>query len=304
MSEVFGPTTLLSLPSHVPSTRKNRQAGTRGRRKATHSNYKQAPGLQQWGGARSNYKHGQWQQQQQTRKQRKALMKGEQSKQLSGKPRAPIPSASDACMRALGLVSVSGFVRVSKGLQKTCVELSNVAREGAAWKVKVNTANQLPVRLQRFWPRSEEQQRALLQLPPSRLIQRKLVTSVSILPNCSIGQDFMWPSAVEKIRFGVVFNKDLGEISWPSTVQEIELSHNFSQPIEKVAWPKNLQVLTLGDKFNCPVEAMVFPHGMHRIEFSRMFDQPIAGVKWPSRLRVLKLGEDFNRRVTILVVMY
>lgn len=216
------------------------------------------------------------------------------------------PPASAACMKALGLVAVSGLVRVSVGLEGTCVELSNACREGAPWSAKAMRYEMLPLRpqvlraevpplrLQRFWPRHFHEQQILSQLPPTRLIERRVVKSVELLNNDPVQRDFIWPVGVEKVKFNQ-FNRDLGDVSWPSTIREIRLASRFSQPMEHVVWPKSIGVLHLGDMFNCPVEDMVFPEGLEEIYFSWRFDQPIARVRWPSKLRLLEFGSNFNR---------
>ncbi|CAM9968626.1 unnamed protein product, partial [Hapterophycus canaliculatus] len=242
----------------------------------------------------------------QARKYRVWARKKEAGKLRAQPPTPTGPPASAACMKALGLVAVSGFVGVSEGLEGTCVELSNACREGAPWATKAMRyemlplrledlrGDLLPLRLQRFWPRGFHEQRLLGQLPQSRLIERRVVKSVELLNNDPVKQDFIWPVGVETVKFNQ-FNRDLGDVSWPPTILEIRLASRFSQPIKYVVWPKSLRVLHLGDMFNCPVEDVVFPDGLQEIYFSWRFDQPIAGVKWPSQLLLLEFGSNFNR---------
>ncbi|CAM9260910.1 unnamed protein product [Ectocarpus sp. 12 AP-2014] len=234
------------------------------------------------------------QQQQQTRKQgRRARQR--HAKALRAQPPPPCgPPATAECMKALGLVAVSGMIGVSIGLEGACVDLSNACREGAPWLVKTGRwSEKIPLRLRQFWPLGGEDRRTL-QLSPSRLIQRRMVKALTILHNDHIGEDFAWPVGVEKVNFKYC-NKDLGDVKWPSTMTEVRLSWAFAQAVEHIVWPKSLRELDFGNYFNSPVEGVDFPDGLERIQFSRCFNQPIAEVKWPSRLLVLKFGEKFNR---------
>lgn len=228
-----------------------------------------------------------------TRKQR-ARLREQQERLKRSRPRGP--PATDACIKALGRVAVSGFLRVSNRLERTCVELSNACREGAPWAVKVmrwSMGNMLPVRLQRFWPRTQQERQALVLLAASRLKERKIIKFLLFRHNDHIGQDFMWPVGVEKVHFDL-FDRDISQISWPSTVREIVLSDNFSHSIENVVWPSSLQSLEFGDDFNSSVEGVNFPPRLQQLIFGESFNQPIARVDW-RRLRSLEFGQNFNR---------
>ncbi|CAN0527330.1 unnamed protein product, partial [Ectocarpus sp. 8 AP-2014] len=214
---------------------------------------------------------------------------------LRAQPPPPCgPPATAECMKALGLVAVSGMIGVSTGLEGTCVDLSNACREGAPWLVKTGRwSDKIPLRLRQFRPLGREDRRTL-QLAPSRLTQRRMVKALTILHNDHIGEDFAWPIGVEKVNFKYC-NKDLGDVKWPTTMTEVRLSWAFAQAVEHIVWPKSLRELDFGSYFNSPVEGVDFPDGLERIRFSRCFNQPITEVKWPSRLLVLKFGEKFNR---------
>ncbi|CAM9403161.1 unnamed protein product [Ectocarpus sp. 12 AP-2014] len=117
----------------------------------------------------------QQQQQQQTRKQGRRASQRHAKVLRAQPPPSCGPPATAECMKALGLVAVSGMIGVSTGLEGACVDLSNACREGAPWLVKTGRwSEKIPLRLRQFWPLSGEDRRTL-QLSPSRLIQRRMV---------------------------------------------------------------------------------------------------------------------------------
>lgn len=224
-----------------------------------------------------------------------------QRSQLSDERKSPVrsPPSPKLCMKALGLVAVSGFTTV-RWLEGTCLELSRLCREEAPWTVKLRTPKRPP-----GFPCGQ----ANMQVPENRLVQRRRIMGMVLGKGACINKEgFTWPTGVKKVRFEP-FQADLVGAKWPPTVVEIKLCSGTATikkskalklipSLKGVLWPENLLVLELLESFfNIPLQDMVFPDTLQDIVLGGEFDQPIEGYKWPASLQHLTLGGYFNRPI-------
>lgn len=212
--------------------------------------------------------------------------------------------ASPACLASLCLTAVSGFSKVTE-LEKTCVELSNASREGAAWKVKLYHCLTPPELFRQFWPNSElpvsKKKRAKKSkmmaatkvaaaaaagghktaAPSSsrgsgggggsRLVQRRNVKRLSIVGDCEIG-DLRWPPGLEKLTLKRL-GKSIAKVEFPPSLAEIVFKGFYQEPIGGVVWPAGLRVLRLSDNYGLEVEDVVWPSQLERLTFGCLFNQ-------------------------------
>lgn len=203
-------------------------------------------------------------------------------------------------MKALGLTAVLGFSKVV-GLEGTCVELSNVCRDGAPWALVLRRRRRgkcPPLHiLRRLWPRQPGEPRNPRHSP--RLLPRRLITRLDINLRRSLAE-VTWPVALEWLRLGEDCSCNIDRhIKWPPRLRELRLGGAHIGATRGIKWPVGLRLLDLGRSFNKPLDGFngAWPASLEELDLGLSFDQRIADVEWPPELRVLTFGAKFNQPV-------
>ena len=78
----------------------------------------------------------------------------------------------------------------------------------------------------------------------------------------------IFPSSLQTLTFGNVFNQSLAGVALPNNLQTLNFEDSFNQSFEGVALPSGLQKLTFGDRSRQQLESLegvLFPSDLQQI---------------------------------------
>lgn len=204
----------------------------------------------------------------------------------------------DRAQRALQVAVVSGFIKVCKSVQESCLGLCNACRDGVPVG-SLRVAQGLPPTLSAMVApdtssSAEENTTATRVLQPRRVLRMEW--------------DFSKEGWVSGDGLGVEY-MDLTKVQWPDGVTDVQV-YAFDKTLEGVAWPPGLERLSFvshedgyrawiaGDiaAFNHPLHGTIFPCGLREIFLGGAFNQEIEEVVWPELLERLSLP-GFNKPI-------